>query len=498
MNLAPKGLSKMIEAARNYRLPLILLSAIVLGACSSMPPEKRDGMRAELVARANTSLNDFKDAFPEVNEELETAEGHIVAWLETGVLGPVKGVGGQAVLVDSSTNSQTFLDVGKFGLGLGLGGNRYEELMVIQDRATLEKFQKGRWFFDPTAWSAAGEVTHAGRANDESASRYTLNRSGAVLSADVGMVRVKVNKDLNATGVSSLSVPNTGFMESGEENNDVPRVWPYRMPFLGQKVIDQGFDLPIPYGLGLSYVDAQQEVLIQSLAVGFNGSPIVPYDFVSFDDTNVDISSYQLKFDAWLFPFMNVFGLYGKVSGDVRSDVVLDGNTLLDQIGSNCSRLIPPLECFLLRDNTFTLPIRVNVDTTSYGFGTVFAGGWKGWFAVLPISSTYTKGKASVTEGNSLTITPRVGRTFNIGSLGNMAVYVGGNHLDSDLTVTGVFDVPDVDLDIGYYIEQQNVEKWAYVVGFNWDLGRHISWGIEYNGFVDTRETWIATINIRP
>jgi len=324
-----------------------------------------------------------------------------------------------------------------------------------------------------------------------------INRSGAALTSDVGLIRVSVNHDLTDTGVSEWFVPNTDFAAARKRGEDAPRVWPYRLPFLGQAVVDQGYDLPLPYGFGVTAVTTTQDVGIQGLDIGFNGAPLQPYEFVSFDNTKVDANSYQFKFDAWLFPFMNVFAMYGKVSGDVASDVALDGNTLLEQLGSDCSPLIPPLECLLFRDQNFILPIRVNVDTTSYGFGTVLAGGWKGWFAVLPISSTYTKGRMSVTEGNSLTITPRIGRNFNIGNLGNMAVYAGGNRLDSDLTVTGVFDVPDVDLEIGYKIDQQNIDRWNYVLGFNWNIGRHVNWSLEYNGFSGSRETWLTSINLR-
>ncbi len=78
-----------------------------------------------------------------------------------------------------------------------------------------------------------------------------------------------------------------------------------------------------------------------------------------------------------------------------------------------------------------------------------------------------------------------------------MSVYVGGNRLDSDLTVTGVFDVPDTELSIGYKIDQQNVDRWNYVLGFNWNIGRHVNWGLEYNGFNGSRETWLTTINLR-
>ncbi len=482
---------------RNLSARLSLLSAaLFLTACGSIPVEKREPMRNELIDRAEKSLAEFKDAYPEVASELETAEGFIIGWYEAGMLGPVRGLGGKAILYDKVNGTRTFLNVGKGGLGLGLGGNSFDQLFIFQEREPLEKFQRGRWFFDATAWSAAGETHRAAMPSGEG-TRYMINRSGAALTSEVGLIRVSVNNDLTDNGVSEWFVPNTDFGESGRRRQDAPRVWPYRLPFLGQAVVDKGYDLPLPYGFGITAVNTQQDVEIQGLEIGFNGAPLQPYEFVSFADTNVDATSYQFKLDAWLFPFMNVFALYGKVSGDVASDVTLDGNTLLDQLGTDCSRLIPPIECLLFRDQNFVLPIRVDVDTTSYGFGTVFAGGWKGWFAVLPISSTYTRGRKSVTEGNSLTITPRIGRNFNIGNLGNMSVYVGGNRLDSDLTVTGVFDVPDTELSIGYKIDQQNVDRWNYVLGFNWNIGRHVNWGLEYNGFSGSRETWLTTINLR-
>lgn len=478
-----------------WRVTLVCVP-LFLTACGSIPVEKREGIRQDLIARGDTSLADFKEKYPEIEGELASSEGYLIAWLDSGMAVFVKGLGGKAILYDKRDGSQTFLNVGKAALGVGVGGQHFEQLFIFQDREPLEKFKRGRYFVDPAAFSAAGEAQRAALPSGEG-SRYVLNRSGAMLTADVGVVRVAVNQDLTDTGVSDWSLPNMGYSKPMEQTEGAPRTWQYRLPFLAQAVVDKGYDLPIPYGIGLSFVDVQQDVLIEELQVGFNGDPIVPYEFVSFENTKVDMQSTQLKLDAWLFPFMNVYALLGKVKGDVQSDVNLDGNTLLDQLGTDCNRLIPPLECLILRDKNFVLPIRVPVDTTTYGFGTVLAGGWKGWFVVLPLAVTYTKGRESVTDGNSFTITPRVGRAFNIRNLGNMAVYVGGNRLDSDLSVTGTFAPDDLPFSIGYGIKQKNVDKWNGVVGFNWDFAKHINWSVEYNGFTGSRETWMTSINIR-
>lgn len=490
-------------------LALSMTAMLLLTGCNSIPVEKREGMRQEFVARADRTLAEFIERYPEAADEVEQAEGYIVGWMESGMAGVVRGLGGRGVLFDNRTGSVTFLDVGKAGVGVGAGVTEFDQLIIIKDRETLEKFQRGHWRFESASWTASGEDSTLRTPEDESLTRYIIQRQGAAVTASAGVARVSVNRDLTNDGVSDLSLPNKNFVRPGEQQENPPRVWPYRLPFLAQKVVDQGYDLPIPYGFGVSGVTVEQDILIEDLSVSFDDpSDLTTYEFVSFDNTFTDLTSMQLKADAWLFPFLNVFALLGKVNGDVTSDIALDGNSLLDQLGSDCGRLIPPLECILLRDKNLVLPIRVDVDTTTYGVGAVLAGGWKGFFAVIPITSTYTTAKQSVTDGNTLTITPRVGRNFNLGNKGNLSLYVGGNHMDSDLEVTGNFDLAelldlvgseqeDATLPLYYGIKQNNKDKWNLVTGFNWEFSRHVSWSLEYNGYIGSREAWITSLSFR-
>lgn len=490
----------MIELGRAFRFGLALGIALLplMTGCTSIPLEKRDGIRQEMIARADRTLDEFIERYPEVAAELEQSEGYAIGWLESGMAAVARGLGGRALLVDRKTGSRTFLDIGKAGVGVGAGVTEFDQLIIINDRETLKEFQRGHWRFESGSWMASGEDYTLKTKVEESFSRYVIHRKGAAMTATAGVARISVNRDLTDDGVSDVSIPNIGFDRPGEQQEAPPRVWPYRLPFLAQKVVDQGYDLPIPYGVSLTAVDIEQDIVVEDLAVSFDGGERSPYDFVSFENTYVQNQSFQLKADAWLFPFLNVFGLLGNVSGDVSSDVNLDGNTLLDQIGADCDRIIPPLECLLLRDKNLVLPIRVDVNNvTSYGFGAVLAGGWKGWFAALPISVSYTKGKQSITHGRNLTITPRIGRMFNLGNKGNLSLFVGGNHLESDLEIEGVFDVPDTEIQIDYRIKQQNLDPWNVVVGLNWEFSRHIAWSLEYNGFTGSREAWISALSFR-
>jgi hypothetical protein len=238
--------------------------------------------------------------------------------------------------------------------------------------------------------------------------------------------------------------------------------------------------------------------------VGFNGGDLEGFDFVSFENSNSDTRSFQLKVDAWLFPFLNVFGMYGKVDGSVDLDVFLDGNLILDRRGTDCSRpLVRPPLCDALEDQVISFPVRAGVDVETWGFGTVLAGGWKGWFATIPISVTYAEPKDRVADGSSLTVTPRFGRLLDLGNLGSMAVFVGGNYLDSDVTIDGSFTFPGNEipalegLTLDYRIDEQNTDHWNIVTGFNWDISKRLSWSAEYNGFTGSREAFISSLNLR-
>ena len=251
----------------------------------------------------------------------------------------------------------------------------------------------------------------------------------------------------------------------------------------------------MPYGIGLTYAHVDQEQVLDNLLVGINGADKEPFPFVSFDNANSVSDSFSLKADAWLFPFLNVFGMLGKVDGEAPLDVLIDGNGMLDQLEIDCSGPIPNPLCVILDDQTFLLPINAQFRGTTYGIGMTLAGGWNGWFVTLPMNVTYADMDGKDTDGIVTTVTPRFGKVFNLGRKGSLAVFVGGNYLESDLTVSGTVTTPDGLLVIDYTIDQSNKDNWNALLGFNWDINKRLSWSAEYDGFVGSRDAVITSIS---
>ena len=478
-------------------LPLFLLA--LLGACTTIPVDERNQIREEVNQVAETTVAQMIANDPSIQELLDKAVGYAVASVSATKI-PILGGGyGLALLHDKEHDSRTYINVSRFDLGAGIGSGRFRVLVIFENREIMEKFRDGTWHSVMGAESAMGSqtVSRVASAGDGYSVHY-VSDTGVAFAATARLIKSSINEDLTGTGVSEVSFPNTGFDAVGEQGEDAPRVWDHKLPFLAQKVIDQGYDLPLPYGIGLTYANVDQLQLLDELQVGINGSEIIPFEFVSFENARSFSNSYSLKADAWVLPFMNVYVMLGKVDGHAELDIDLDGNGMLEHLDITCEGLPPSPLCPLLEDKTFTLPlIKADFDGTTYGIGATFAAGWKGWFVALPFNFTYADLADSDTDGINYTVTPRFGKTLNLGRNGNLSLFAGGNYLDSDLTIDGTAESPDGLLSFDYIIDQQNKDKWNLLLGFNWDINKRLSWSAEYNGFIGSRDAFISSINWR-
>jgi hypothetical protein len=82
---------------------------------------------------------------------------------------------------------------------------------------------------------------------------------------------------------------------------------------MAQKVIDMGYDLPLPYGVKLLYSDIGQDQILENLQVGFSGSEKEPFEWVAFENARSESKTLQLIGDLWLLPFLNLFAFVGDV-----------------------------------------------------------------------------------------------------------------------------------------------------------------------------------------
>lgn len=89
----------------------------------------------------------------------------------------------------------------------------------------------------------------------------------------------------------------------------------YIFPILGQKAYSKGFDIPYPAGVMGNFIWMKQGIVIDNMQLGLQSEnvdlPLTPVDFIDFG-TNTN-TSYAVNFrpDLWIFPFLNVYGLFG-------------------------------------------------------------------------------------------------------------------------------------------------------------------------------------------
>ena len=492
------------------RLLTVLVTSLLLivtTACTSIPVEERAQKREDINRAAEESISELVEQKPELQEAVDASLGYFVGEISAATAALVGGGSGIGVLYDKEGSTRTYMNVRRYDLGPGLGVRKFRLLILFNDREGLEDFRRGGWESVAGAETAAGTagavgVSPPGRADLYDFSVHFLTDSGLHAATSIRLLQVSVNRDLTHTGVSEISIPNIGLTTSDEAPSDAPREWDRALPFFAQDVIDKGYDLPMPYGIGVTYANVVQDQLLDSLEIGFGGSEKVPMEFVSFSDASSESDSVTLKLDTWLFPFMNVFALLGTVDGTAPLAFTIDGTDALNQLGIDCTPSsgpvpLPPHPLCVIDGRAVTVPVEPNFHGNTYGVGTVLAGGWNNWFVTIPITITYADMQGNDTEGTVLTASPRFGRVFPLRNSGNLALFVGGSYLESDLTVTGTVVLPGTDVAVDYKIDQQNKDNWAGIIGGNWDITRRWSVAAEYNGFTGSRESFIAQVGYR-
>ena len=88
----------------------------------------------------------------------------------------------------------------------------------------------------------------------------------------------------------------------------------WRLPILGAKIRKLGFDMPYPNGIMLSYANANQYVTMKDLSIGTNPNNMVNVsDIVRFESVIPAVNAVNLRYDFWLLPFLNLYGMLGYV-----------------------------------------------------------------------------------------------------------------------------------------------------------------------------------------
>lgn len=253
--------------------------------------------------------------------------------------------------------------------------------------------------------------------------------------------------------------------------------YPYILPIFGKEAYAEGYDLPLPVGIGLSHMYAKRDIEVTGIRAGIN-QPGNSVDDTLDVDVKSEVSTTVARLDAWLFPFMNVYGFYGHV--DNKSPVVF--NAELPQLGGGSTNV--------------SVNSRFDLSGPTYGGGVVLAGGYENYFMTMDANFFSADLTGTVSEKFSgATYSARAGWN-GILLQRNTRFWLGASYWKTESVVSG--SIPFVgDNTIEFEVDQQMANPMVYTLGGYMELTRKIHLVLDFGHNFDDATTILAEINYR-
>jgi len=196
-----KSFSRLASVAAITIVMLVVVSVSLPAAAQDETPEwkslKRAAKRAKIDETAQAALDELFAKSIKAETLYEKAYGWAVFDNLKLAFG-FSGGGGNGVAVDKTTGERTYMKMGTAGIGLGLGGQKYQVVFLFQDKGTFVNFVENGWQADAGATAAAGtEGVNPTTGFVNGLAMFKLTDTGLMAAADIAGTKYWKNKKLN-------------------------------------------------------------------------------------------------------------------------------------------------------------------------------------------------------------------------------------------------------------------------------------------------------------
>jgi hypothetical protein len=266
---------------------------------------------------------------------------------------------------------------------------------------------------------------------------------------------------LVVSGLLLLSLYSGGAL-AGDTATSEPH-WS-RLPIWGAEAEARGYQIPLPFGVGITAYSARQPVNIQDLRLGFNGKdPVSVKNFLQINTVDTTQKNVSVKLDVLVFPFLDVYALLGYTTGTTKGLIQVPGEPILG--------IIEPRE----------LQLNAAFNGPTYGAGFTLQGGtrisdWRDLTAIVVADWNRTQTKLSF-ENESLiantkpiatVFSARVGLHAIAGPSLSAAIWTGAMHQSIQQTVAGSV----ANTDLKFAVVQSPQQPWNTLLGGLIEFGK--------------------------
>jgi lipid-binding SYLF domain-containing protein len=178
-------------------LAVVLVASFTMASAEEGKKKKASVKRSEIDSMAGEALVELTNSSKSASKLLEQAYGYAVFDNLKIAIG-VSGGGGTGVAVAKDGSERVYMKMGTAGVGVGLGGQKYQVIFLFESQKKFRSFVDTGWTAEAGAQAAAGtEGVSAETTFHDGIAIYKITDKGLMASADVSGTKYWKHKKLN-------------------------------------------------------------------------------------------------------------------------------------------------------------------------------------------------------------------------------------------------------------------------------------------------------------
>jgi hypothetical protein len=255
--------------------------------------------------------------------------------------------------------------------------------------------------------------------------------------------------------------------------------WSDFLPIWGKAACERGYVLPRPFGISLNYMHQDQAFDVGDIFI--NGVDAKTPGVAVVNEVQNNSSTYTLRFDVWIMPFWNVYGILSRTHGETTGPLMLDVEPLFPLL---CAR--PGNDC------STNLDLVVKTEGDVLGYGTTVAGGYKDFFGMIDYNRTRADIDIFSNDAISKVTSARIGWNGQLGGFTGV-LWVGAMYQDIANTLEVPVDIGEDVLEVE--LDQSVQNPLNFLLGGQWDINRSFSILAEFG--IGKRQSQMINLNLR-
>ncbi|ADE55753.1 hypothetical protein [Coraliomargarita akajimensis] len=258
-------------------------------------------------------------------------------------------------------------------------------------------------------------------------------------------------------------------------HNAAQQEYPFVLPILGQKAIDAGEELPLPFGISFAYYYVDRDIEVSTVSASINNNPVQSVDDYFAFDVGTTVHTATVRLDTWIFPFLNVYGLFGHIDNTSKINARVN-----------------------LGGNEYTLQADGGFEGMTSGVGMVLAAGYQDFFMTLDGNYVYTDlGNAFNSRFEGQIYNARAGWKGKIDGH-NTRIWLGATYWDTERTMSGSIPVNGGPVQkINFEVTQKPVNPSNFSIGCNYEFNEHYNIVVDLGSNFKDATIFLLSLNYR-